>query len=137
MHNQGKFQAFFRFLEIAYSLLCIVPLYIYFLLSINGSYEKNYILQVVNEFGSFSSFVWGFMDYKPIINKFKYSRNVPLRSPKAEIISKDMIKRGFRFVGPVIVHSFMQAAGLTIDHLVDCFRHGDCVSLAERPWRHI
>lgn len=99
--------------------------------------KKNYILQVVNEFGSFSSFVWGFMDYKPIINKFKYSRNVPLRSPKAEIISKDMIKRGFRFVGPVIVHSFMQAAGLTIDHLVDCFRHGDCVSLAERPWRHI
>lgn len=81
--------------------------------------------------------MWGFMDYKPIINRFKYSRNVPLRSPKAEIISKDMIKRGFRFVGPVIVHSFMQAAGLTIDHLVDCFRHGDCVSLAERPWRHI
>ncbi|EOA36932.1 hypothetical protein CARUB_v10009802mg [Capsella rubella] len=95
------------------------------------------IIKVVNEFGSFSSFMWGFMDYKPIINKFKYPRNVPLRSPKAEIISKDMIKRGFRFVGPVIVHSFMQAAGLTIDHLVDCFRHGDCVSLAERPWRHI
>nr|VDD42350.1 unnamed protein product [Brassica oleracea] len=93
--------------------------------------------RVVKEFGSFSSYMWGFMDYKPIINKFKYSRNVPLRSPKAEIISKDMIKRGFRFVGPVIVHSFMQAAGLTIDHLVDCFRHGDCVSLAERPWRHI
>ncbi|XP_013584470.1 PREDICTED: probable GMP synthase [glutamine-hydrolyzing] [Brassica oleracea var. oleracea] len=95
------------------------------------------ITKVVKEFGSFSSYMWGFMDYKPIINKFKYSRNVPLRSPKAEIISKDMIKRGFRFVGPVIVHSFMQAAGLTIDHLVDCFRHGDCVSLAERPWRHI
>ncbi|CAH2037893.1 unnamed protein product [Thlaspi arvense] len=99
--------------------------------------RENHILQVVKEFGSFSSFMWGFMDYKPIINKFKYSRNVPLRSPKAEIISKDMIKRGFRFVGPVIVHSFMQAAGLTIDHLVDCYRHGDCVSLAERPWRHI
>ncbi|KAJ4865848.1 DNA glycosylase superfamily protein [Raphanus sativus] len=95
------------------------------------------IIKVVKEFGSFSSYMWGFMDYKPIINRFKYSRNVPLRSPKAEIISKDMIKRGFRFVGPVIVHSFMQAAGLTIDHLVDCFRHGDCVSLAERPWRHI
>ncbi|KAL1202361.1 hypothetical protein V5N11_008967 [Cardamine amara subsp. amara] len=62
------------------------------------------IIKVVKEFGSFSSFMWGFMDYKPIINKFKYSRN---------------------------------AAGLTIDHLVDCYRHGDCVSLAERPWRHI
>lgn len=108
----------------------------YLLLSPNRS-KETYVLQVVKEFGSFSSFMWGFMDYKPIINKFKYSRNVPLRSPKAEIISKDMIKRGFRFVGPVIVHSFMQAAGLTIDHLVDCYRHGECVSLAERPWRHI
>ncbi|XP_010528005.1 PREDICTED: uncharacterized protein LOC104805218 [Tarenaya hassleriana] len=95
------------------------------------------IVKVAKEFGSFSSFMWGFMDYKPVINRFKYPRNVPLRTPKAEIISKDLIKRGFRFVGPVIVYSFMQAAGLTIDHLVDCFRHGECVSLAERPWRHI
>ncbi|WVZ12643.1 hypothetical protein V8G54_017173 [Vigna mungo] len=56
---------------------------------------------------------------------------------KAKILSKDLVKRGFRFVGPVIVHSFMQAAGLTIDHLLDCYRHNECVSLAERPWRHI
>ncbi|KAG5068562.1 hypothetical protein JHK85_000939 [Glycine max] len=68
---------------------------------------------------------------------YRYPRNVPLRSPKAEALSKDLVKRGFRFVGPVIVHSFMQAAGLTIDHLVDCYRHSECVSLAERPWRHI
>ncbi|CAJ1932335.1 unnamed protein product [Sphenostylis stenocarpa] len=95
------------------------------------------ITKIVKECGSFSSYIWGYVNHKPIINRYKYPRNVPLRSPKAEILSKDLVKRGFRFVGPVIVHSFMQAAGLTIDHLVDCYRHSECVSLAERPWRHI
>ncbi|OMO72221.1 Methyladenine glycosylase [Corchorus olitorius] len=93
--------------------------------------------RIVREYGSFSSFMWGYVNYKPTINKYKYPRNVPLRTPKAEAISRDLLKRGFRFVGPVIVYSFMQAAGLTIDHLVDCFRYSECVGLAERPWRHI
>ncbi|BAT99211.1 hypothetical protein LR48_Vigan06g109100 [Vigna angularis] len=95
------------------------------------------ITKIVKECGSFSSYIWGYVNHKPIINRYRYPRNVPLRSPKAEILSKDLVKRGFRFVGPVIVHSFMQAAGLTIDHLLDCYRHNECVSLAERPWRHI
>ncbi|KAK8617972.1 hypothetical protein V6N13_080872 [Hibiscus sabdariffa] len=93
--------------------------------------------RITKEFGSFSSFIWGNVNYKPTINKYKYPRNVPLRTPKAEAISKDLLKRGFRLVGPVIVYSFMQAAGLTIDHLVDCFRYRQCVALGERPWRHI
>ncbi|KAJ8774604.1 hypothetical protein K2173_017050 [Erythroxylum novogranatense] len=95
------------------------------------------IVKIAREYGSFSSFMWGYVSYKPVINRYRYPRNVPLRTPKAEVISKDLQKHGFRFVGPVIVYSFMQAAGLTIDHLVDCFRFGECVSLAERPWRHI
>ncbi|KAE8661462.1 hypothetical protein F3Y22_tig00113725pilonHSYRG00385 [Hibiscus syriacus] len=95
------------------------------------------ILKIVREYGSFSSFMWGYVSYKPTINRYKYPRNVPLRTPKAEAISKDLLKHGFRLVGPVIVYSFMQAAGLTIDHLVDCFRYNECVALAERPWRHI
>ncbi|GMJ08153.1 hypothetical protein like AT1G13635 [Hibiscus trionum] len=95
------------------------------------------IQKILKEFGSFSSFIWGYVNHKPTINKYKYPRNVPLRTPKAEAISRDLLKRGFRFVGPVIVYSFMQAAGLTIDHLVDCFRYSQCVALAERPWRHI
>lgn len=99
--------------------------------------NANCILKIVKEFGSFSSYMWNYVSYKPIINRYKHPRNVPLRSPKAEAISKDLLKRGFRFVGPVIVHSFMQAAGLTIDHLVDCFRYSECVNLAERPWRHV
>ncbi|KAK8613910.1 hypothetical protein V6N13_101664 [Hibiscus sabdariffa] len=95
------------------------------------------IQKITKEFGSFSNFIWGNVNYKPTINKYKYPRNVPLRTPKAEAISKDLLKRGFRLVGPVIVYSFMQAAGLTIDHLVDCFRYRQCVALGERPWRHI
>ncbi|KAK4423656.1 DNA-3-methyladenine glycosylase 1 [Sesamum alatum] len=95
------------------------------------------ITKVARECGSFSSYMWEYVSYKPVINKFRYPRNVPLRSPKAEIISKDLVRRGFRFVGPVIVYSFMQAAGMTIDHLVDCFRYKECVNLAERPWRHV
>ncbi|XP_055805820.1 uncharacterized protein LOC129874544 [Solanum dulcamara] len=95
------------------------------------------IVKIVREYGSFSSYMWNYVNYKPIINRFRHPRNVPLRTPKAETISKDLLKKGFRFVGPVIVYSFMQAAGMTIDHLVDCFRHKDCVNLAERPWRHV
>ncbi|XP_043702092.1 LOW QUALITY PROTEIN: DNA-3-methyladenine glycosylase-like [Telopea speciosissima] len=94
------------------------------------------IVKIAHEYGSFSSYIWGHMNYKPMINRYKYPRNVPLRTPKAEIISRDLLRRGFRFVGPVIVYSFMQASGMTIDHLVDCFRFSECVSLAERPWRH-
>ncbi|XP_019456876.1 PREDICTED: uncharacterized protein LOC109357392 [Lupinus angustifolius] len=95
------------------------------------------IMKIVREYGSFSSYIWGYVNHKPVINRYKYPRNVPLKTPKAEAISKDLIKRGFRFLGPIIVYSFMQAAGLTIDHIVDCYRHSECVSLAERPWRHI
>ncbi|XP_047319553.1 DNA-3-methyladenine glycosylase 1 [Impatiens glandulifera] len=95
------------------------------------------ILKIQREFGSFSGYIWGYVNYKPMINKCKHPRNVPLRTPKAESLSKDLLKRGFRLVGPVIVYSFMQAAGLSIDHLVDCFRFHECVGLAERPWRHI
>ncbi|KAL9225846.1 hypothetical protein vseg_001725 [Gypsophila vaccaria] len=95
------------------------------------------INKVMKEFGSFSSYIWGYFNFKPIINKYKFPRNVPLRTPKAETISKDLIRRGFRLVGPVILQSFTQAAGMTIDHLIDCFRYNECVSLAENPWRHM
>ncbi|KAK7407460.1 hypothetical protein VNO78_09410 [Psophocarpus tetragonolobus] len=95
------------------------------------------IMKIVREYGSFSCYIWGYVNHKPLINRYRYPRDVPLRTPKADTISKDLIKRGFQFLGPVIVYSFMQAAGLTIDHLVDCDRHNECVRLAERPWRHL
>ncbi|KAI3719948.1 hypothetical protein L6452_20854 [Arctium lappa] len=95
------------------------------------------ILKIAKAHGSFSGYMWGSVNYKPTINRCRHPRNVPLRTPKAEAISKDLLKHGFRLVGPVIVYSFMQAAGMSIDHLVDCFRFSECVNLAERPWRHV
>ncbi|KAI7989054.1 putative GMP synthase [glutamine-hydrolyzing] [Camellia lanceoleosa] len=65
------------------------------------------IIHIVREFGSFSSYIWAYVDYKPVINRYRYPRNIPLRFPKAEAVSRDFLKRGFRFVGPVIVYSFM------------------------------
>ncbi|XP_010943330.1 uncharacterized protein [Elaeis guineensis] len=92
------------------------------------------IQKVAKEFGSFSAYIWGHVNHKPMINKYKYPRSVPFRTPKSEAISKDLVRRGFRLVGPVIVYSFMQAAGMAIDHLIDCFRFNECVRLAERSW---
>lgn len=85
------------------------------------------VLEIVEEFGSLDTYMWSFVGYKPIINRFRYPRQVPVRTPKAEVISRDLLKRGFRFVGPMVVYSFMQAAGMTNDHLVHCFRWEECV----------
>ncbi|KAK6931391.1 Methyladenine glycosylase [Dillenia turbinata] len=95
------------------------------------------ILKIVREYSSFSNYLWEYMNHKPVINIYRYPRKVPLRTTKAEALSRDLLRCGFRLVGPVIVHSFMQASGMTNDHLVDCFRFRECVSLAERPWRHV
>lgn len=84
------------------------------------------ILKITDEFGSFDRYCWGFLNHKPIVSKFRYPRQVPVKSPKADIISKDMMRRGFRGVGPTVIYSFMQAAGLTNDHLVSCFRFEHC-----------
>ncbi|KAJ1702410.1 hypothetical protein LUZ63_002189 [Rhynchospora breviuscula] len=92
------------------------------------------VQKVAKEFGSFSGYIWGHVNHKPVISKCKHPRSVPLRTPKSEFISKDLIRRGFRLVGPVIVYSFMQATGMVIDHLVDCYRFRECVKLAERSW---
>ncbi|XP_073115618.1 uncharacterized protein [Elaeis guineensis] len=82
--------------------------------------NANRILEVRKVFGTFDKFVWGFVNYKPISTNYKSYRKIPVKTSKSESISKDMVRRGFRFVGPTIVHSFMQAAGLTNDHLIMC-----------------
>lgn len=83
-------------------------------------------LKIQQEFGSFCSYLWSFVSHKPIRNGFKYGRQVPKKSPKAEHLSKDLMIRGFRCVGPSVVYSFMQVAGLVNDHLVTCFRYQEC-----------
>ncbi|KAJ7295179.1 hypothetical protein O6H91_Y208200 [Diphasiastrum complanatum] len=90
------------------------------------------MLEVAGEFGSFSSYLWSFVNHKPIANKYRLPKQVPVKSPKSEAISKDLIKRGFRFVGPAVVYSLMQAAGMVNDHLVQCFRHEECLGLSEK-----
>ncbi|KAF5729248.1 hypothetical protein HS088_TW21G01409 [Tripterygium wilfordii] len=88
------------------------------------------ILQVKKESGSFDKYLWRFVSQKPISTQYRSCQRVPLKTSKSETISKDMVKRGFRFVGPTIVQSFMQAAGLTNDHLITCPRHIQCTALA-------
>ena len=78
----------------------------------------------------FSSYLWDFMDGKPQQNKARHAGQIQASTPLAEKISKDLKKRGFRFVGPTIVYAFMQACGLVNDHMVDCHRHETVKKLA-------
>lgn len=78
----------------------------------------------------FSAYLWTFMDGQPLQNKLRGGQHVPASTPLAEKISKDMKKRGFRFVGPTIVYAFMQACGLVNDHMIDCHRHEAVKKLA-------
>jgi DNA-3-methyladenine glycosylase I len=88
-------------------------------------------LRVVEEFGSFSDYLWAFVDGKPIVNTWEEMRQVPVSTPVSDAISKDLTKRGFKFVGPTICYAFMQAVGMVNDHLVDCFRHPEVARLGE------
>lgn len=84
------------------------------------------LLQIQQEFGSFSNYCWRFVNNRPIRNGFRYGRQVPAKTPKSELISKDLMQRGFRCVGPTVVYSFMQVSGMVNDHLISCFRHNEC-----------
>jgi DNA-3-methyladenine glycosylase I len=80
-------------------------------------------LKVQKEFGSFDKYVWNFVGGAPIQNKWRKHQQVPAVTPLATALSKDLKKRGFRFVGPTIVYALMQATGLVNDHLQTCFRY--------------
>jgi DNA-3-methyladenine glycosylase I len=82
-------------------------------------------LKVQDELGSFDAYAWKFVGGAPTVNKWKTQRQVPAVTPLATSLSKDLQKRGFRFVGPTIVYALMQATGLVNDHLVNCFRYKD------------
>lgn len=79
--------------------------------------------KIQEEFGSFSNYIWAFVDGKPIINEWKSGEEVPVNTELSIKISKDLKKRGFSFVGPTIIYSYLQAAGLVNDHLISCFCH--------------
>ncbi len=81
----------------------------------------------------FSAYLWDFVDGVPVQNQLRSMAEVPAKTLLAEKVSKDLLKRGFRFVGPTIVYAFMQACGLVNDHLVDCHRHDAVKHAARRP----
>jgi DNA-3-methyladenine glycosylase I len=80
-------------------------------------------LEVVDELGSFAAFLWSFVGYRPILNTWKNIAEIPATTPQSDTMSRELKKRGFKFVGPTICYAFMQAVGLVNDHTVDCFRH--------------
>jgi DNA-3-methyladenine glycosylase I len=80
-------------------------------------------LQVKDEFGSFDSYIWQFVDGKPVVNSWENIGQVPAKTAHSDALSKDLKKRGFNFVGSTIMYAFMQACGLVNDHLVSCFRY--------------
>ncbi|ACL04785.1 DNA-3-methyladenine glycosylase I [Desulfatibacillum aliphaticivorans] len=82
-------------------------------------------LKVQEEFGSFDSYIWNFVDGRPIKNAWKTMDEVPAQTPLAQTLSKDLKKRGFNFVGPTICYAYMQSMGMVNDHLVDCFRYSE------------
>ena len=86
-------------------------------------------LAVQKEFGTFDDYVWRFVDGAPIVNQRRALGEIPASTPQSDALSKDLRRRGFKFVGTTICYAFMQAVGMVNDHLVDCFRYGELVQL--------
>ena len=86
-------------------------------------------LEIQTEFGTFCDYIWDFVDGKPIQNTFRKDSEVPATSPESDALSKDLKKRGFRFVGSTIIYAHMQAVGMVNDHVVECFRHRPCARM--------
>ncbi len=81
------------------------------------------VLEVQGELGSLDAYLWGFVDGKPIVNRRRTLSELPAKTELSTAISKDLKRRGFRFVGPTVIHAFMQTVGMVDDHTTDCFRY--------------
>lgn len=84
-------------------------------------------IEVQKEFGSFDHYIWSFVGGEPIVNHWKGMSDLPSSSKESDALSKDLKKRGFKFVGSTIMYAYMQACGLVMDHTVDCFRYKEMV----------
>jgi len=82
-------------------------------------------LAVQKEFGSFSAYLWAFVDNLPIVNHFEKLSDIPAQTPLSTALSRDLKKRGFSFVGPTAIYAYMQSVGMVNDHLTSCFRHAE------------
>jgi DNA-3-methyladenine glycosylase I len=88
------------------------------------------VLKIKEEFGSLDAYLWRYVDGVPQQNALKSMAEIPVTTPTSELMSKDLKKRGFNFVGPTICYAFMQAVGMVNDHTTDCFRHAEIQKLA-------
>ncbi|WP_289043467.1 DNA-3-methyladenine glycosylase I [uncultured Olleya sp.] len=95
-------------------------------LKINATITNaNLFIDIQNEFGSFSDYIWAFVDNKPIKNKVQDYKDAPANTELSDNISKALKKRGFKFVGSTVIYAFMQAIGMVNDHEIDCFRYNE------------
>ncbi len=92
-------------------------------------------LAVQKEFGSFNAYIWQFVNGTPIVNALSASSQIQARTEESDKMSRDLLKRGFKFVGPTICYAFMQAVGMVNDHLVNCFRYAEIKGAAAKPKR--
>ena len=83
-------------------------------------------LEVQKEFGTFDQYIWGFVKHQPVLNSFQTLAEVPVTTELSDTISKDLKKRGFKFLGSTTVYAHLQAIGVVNDHLVSCFKHNIC-----------
>jgi DNA-3-methyladenine glycosylase I len=90
-------------------------------------------LAVQDEFGTFDRYIWGFVGNEPRQNAWKSIQEVPAKTPQSDAMSKDLNRRGCKFVGSTICYAFMQAVGMVNDHLVECFRHAQLSRTARKP----
>jgi DNA-3-methyladenine glycosylase I len=88
-------------------------------------------LEVQKEFGSFDDYIWQFVGGKPICRRRRTMKDIPATTPESDALSKDLKKRGFKFVGSTIIYAHMQAVGMVNDHVTSCFRHKECMRIAK------
>jgi len=94
-------------------------------------------LNIQKEFGTFNKYIWNFVDFEPINNNWKDESEVPSTTTLSDIISKDLKKRGFKFVGSTTIYAYMQASGLVNDHVISCYRHQDTLNAQENFKKNI
>lgn len=92
--------------------------------SINNAKQ---VLKIQDEYGSFSNYLWSFVDHKPVVNSWNELSEVPAESELSKKIAKDLKSKGFKFVGSVTIYAYLQAVGLVNDHLTDCYRYEEII----------
>lgn len=119
-----------RFSDAAIERLVVNPAIIRNRLKIKAAVTNaRRFLEVQEEWGAFDDYIWSFVGGKPIRNTWETTKEVPATSKESDALSKDLKKRGFKFVGSTIIYAHMQAVGMVNDHLVSCFRHKACAKL--------